>query len=148
MKTIDLKSNKGISGADVAIGLILIVMFVGVIGTLLYKTYYNDTLIYEQAQATFVMTQILEDIDRLPFESVEDGEILAKSYMADPAPANETEAEKQQRLANKLDPDKYTLEIQSHSYGQYKKILQVKITYKVLQDTYSFGVDKVKYREY
>ncbi len=147
MKKIELRSNKGISGADVAIGLILIVMFVGTIGTLMYKTYYNDLLIYEQAQASFYMTQILEDIDRLPFGSLEDGEELAKSYMADPAVPGETEEEKKVRLANKLDPEKYTLEIQSNSYGKYKKIMQVKITYKVLKDTYSLGIDKVKYSE-
>lgn len=148
MKKIQLTSNKGLTGADVIIGMILILIFVGTIGTLLYKTYYNDVLIYEQAQASFYVTQILEDIDRLPFESVADGEELSKSYMAPPATADETEEQRNQRLANKLDPEKYTLEIQSNSYGKYKKIIQVKLTYKVLKDTYSFGIDKVKYREY
>lgn len=148
MKKLKLKSNKGLSGGDVIIGMILMLMFVGTIGTLMYKTYYNDILIYEQAQASFYITQVLEDIDRLPFESLEDGTLLAQSYMAQPAPPNETEAQKQERLKNKLDPEKYTLEIKTNEYGKYKKIMQVKITYKVLKDTYSFGIDKVKYREY
>jgi len=148
MKKLKLKSNKGLSGGDVVLGMILMLMFVGTIGTLMYKTYYNDLLIYEQAEASFCVTQILEDIDRLPFESLEDGTLLAQSYMAEAAPAGETEEQRKERLANRLDPDKYTLEIKSNSYGKYKKIMQVKLTYKVLNDTYSFGVDKVKYREY
>jgi len=148
MKKQPFTSNKGFSGADVMVGMLLMLIFVGTIGALLYKTYYNDVLIYEQAQASLYVTQILEDIDRLPFESLKEGDELAQSYMAEPAPVEETEEQRNQRLANKLDPEKYTLEIQSNTYGQYKKIMQVKLTYKVLEDTYSFAIDKVKYREY
>lgn len=65
-----IKSNKGISGVDIVISIGVIVLFVGLIGSLFYKIYFTSTSIRLNALAIDYAVKIAEKTDRLTYEEV------------------------------------------------------------------------------
>lgn len=65
-----VKSNKGISGIDIVISIGVIVLFVGLIGSLFYKIYSTSTSIRLNALAIDYAVKIAEKTDRLTYEEV------------------------------------------------------------------------------
>lgn len=65
-----LKSEKGIAWVDIEISFVVIIIFVALIGRMIYNIYYLRVVTQKQSVATAYQTQILEDIDAMAFESV------------------------------------------------------------------------------
>ena len=65
-----LKSEKGIAWVDIEIAFVVIIIFVALIGRMIYNIYYLRVVTQKQSVATAYQTQILEDIDAMAFESV------------------------------------------------------------------------------
>ena len=65
-----LKSEKGVAWVDIEISFVVIIIFVALIGRMIYNIYYLRVVTQKQSVATAYQTQILEDIDAMAFESV------------------------------------------------------------------------------
>ena len=65
-----LKSQKGIAWVDIEISFVVMIIFVALIGRMIYNIYYLRVLTQKQAVATAYQTQILEDIDAMEFKNV------------------------------------------------------------------------------
>ena len=70
MKIKKLKSNRGISIADIVIAMLILCMFVGVIGNLYYQIAFQSDIIRYNAIATYYTVKIAEETDRIPYEEV------------------------------------------------------------------------------
>ena len=66
-----LKENKGITGLDIVISMIVIATLTGLIATLMAKIYYRSIEIQKSANANAYATIVLEKVDENPYESVD-----------------------------------------------------------------------------
>ena len=67
-KNMKLRSNKGITGIDLAIAIIVLATFTGVIITLMSNIYRNSIDIQKNANAMAYATIVLEKVDEKAFE--------------------------------------------------------------------------------
>ena len=65
-----LKNNKGITGIDLTIGLIVLALFSGVITMLMSYTYKSSLEIQKGANAMAYATMVLEKVDEKSYEEV------------------------------------------------------------------------------
>lgn len=71
-----LKSDRGITGTDISIAIIVIVVFTGVISKLMYNSYANGVEIQISANASCYATIILEKVDEKPFDEITSNFVL------------------------------------------------------------------------
>ena len=69
---INFKSSKGITGIDISVAVIVIVIFTGMIASLMYSNYKTAIEIQKSAQADAYATIILEKVDEKPYEDITD----------------------------------------------------------------------------
>lgn len=136
-----LKSEKGIGWVDIEISFIVIIIFVALIGRMIYNIYYLKVLTQKQAVATAYQTQILEDIDAMEFKNVT-GNLTQVDANND-------------GTGGKISIDeKYNLKekgIWTHIWIQNKgsiKVVNVTMYFIVQGHTYSTSITRLKHYEY
>ena len=65
-----IKSNKGFTMQDLIIATLIITIFVGLIGTLMYSVYNVNIRTDLTSQMATYAVQILEDIDKISYDEV------------------------------------------------------------------------------
>lgn len=78
-KKLNIKSEKAFTMQDLIGAVIIFVMFIGVLGGVMNQVYKMNLKMRMTAYATNYAIQILEDIDRIPYEQVNN--TLAGSYV-------------------------------------------------------------------
>jgi len=125
-----LKNNKGITGIDVTVAVIIIVIFTGIISTLMYNSYLINLEILKSANASAYATIILEKVDEKAFEDV------TNTFM-DTLISN-----------NELNMDTaYTVEFTQHDENELIKKVDLKINYTVGNINKSLSISKLKIKE-
>lgn len=69
-----LKNNRGITGIDVGIATVVIVLFVSIITTLFYNIYSMTTQTKRNAEATAYISRVFENLKRLDYNDVTEEE--------------------------------------------------------------------------
>jgi hypothetical protein len=130
-----LKKNNGVSLLDVAVGLIILIMFTGILTTSFYKIYLYNISIRMNAIAVGYCIQIAEDIDQKKYEEVDNSlnDTLKDDYGI---------------------PDLYTINLEIENYNKDDpekqdiiKIVDVEIEYKINNVEKTFGIRKLKIKE-
>ena len=67
-----LKDNKGVTGIDLAVAVTIIIVFAGLIATIMYNLYLTNLEILKSANASAYATIILEKVDEKAFEDITD----------------------------------------------------------------------------
>lgn len=125
-----LKNNKGITGIDVTVAVIIIVIFTGIISTLMYNSYLINLEILKSANASAYATIILEKVDEKAFEDV-------TNTFVDTLISN-----------NELNMDTaYTVEFTQHDENELIKKVDLKINYTVGNINKSLSISKLKIKE-
>ena len=71
MKKINkLSDNKGVTGADLSIAVVAIIIFVSIITSLFYNVYIMNQKTTRMSEATDIITTIFEKIDVMDYENV------------------------------------------------------------------------------
>lgn len=130
-----LKSNKGISMADVVIALLILIILSGVIGNILYQIAYNNAALRMNAIATDYAVKIAEYIDKIPYENVTNGMQI-------------TEINGEQII------DKFNVSIEVENYNNddstkediIKKAI-ITVNYSILKETKNYKIQKLKIKE-
>lgn len=65
-----IKDNKGVTGIDITISIIIISVFMGLTATLLYNINYNSKKLERKNQASLLAIQQMEKIKNLSFEDI------------------------------------------------------------------------------
>ena len=131
---INIKSNKGFTIADLAIALIVFVIFTGIIGTLFYSSFKINSQARISAVATNYAIEILEDIDKIAYDDVQNG--MESKY-----------------IEQFSIPEGYELsiKIQKYNLGNDKAdlIKKVKLTlsYGMMGDTEQIVIQRLKVKE-
>ena len=123
-------------GVDIAVSLIVLSLFAGLIASMFVEIFYQNISIRMNAMAVNYAIIILEDTDRLPYAEVTTenlmGNIRERYLMSDNYTANI-------EVTNYSDIDSTKADI--------IKIVKVTISYELQDESYSFTVEKLKIKE-
>lgn len=130
-----LKSNKGISMADVIIAMLILIILSGVIGNILYQIAYDNTALRMNAIATDYAVKVAEYIDKIPYENV----------------TNEMQITE---INGETIIDKFTVSVEVENYNQddlakediIKKVT-ITVNYNILKETKTYKIQKLKIKE-
>ena len=75
-----IKSNRGVTLTDIGVAVIIITILGVVIANMFYNIHLNVSMIRLNATAINYAVNILEDIDRLPYEEVNNNLLELKDY--------------------------------------------------------------------
>lgn len=130
-----IKENKAATMSDVVIGMLILIMFTGILTTSFYKIYSNNISIRMNALAVDYAIKILEDIDRMPYEEV-------NNNLNDNISQNYGIKEGYQA----------TLDIQNYNKNDETKediikIVTLTISYKSINNDENYTVQKLKIKE-
>ena len=129
-----LKSTKGFTMTDLIVAMVLIMIFVGTIGAFLYNSYKTNLQVRLTGAATVYAMKILEDIDKISYESVTEG--MESGY-----------------ITSLSIPQAYTLSIDVSNYVENevesttKKQVLLNISYDNLGKNEEIVINKIKYKE-
>jgi len=131
-----IKSDKGVSGVDIVISMLVIVLFAGLIAGLFYQIYYYSTSIRLDALAVDYAVKIAEKTDRLTYEEVNNN-------------LNNNLREEFEMLSS------YNANVSVENYSNIDsskkdiiKIVTIKISYKFMDKTEDYTIKKLKIKEY
>ena len=126
-----LLDNKGVSGIDLAISLIIIAIFSGVIAMLMANMYRTSIEIQRSANAMAYATIVLEKVDEKSFEEIEDDFV-----------------EKLKSSGEFSMDDSYSINFSTDILEEnlFKKIV-VKINYEIGGEQKSITINKLKIKE-
>lgn len=68
----NIKSEKGFTGADISVALVIIVLFAGLISSLLYSFGVKSKEIDRKSDATYLAVSIIEGIKQMDYDSVKE----------------------------------------------------------------------------
>ncbi len=110
-----LKSEKGLSGIDVGIATVVIVIFVSIITTLSYQIYSVTVQTKRNSEATANITNILENIKGLNYDDVIVQENSKISEVLEKLGAKEIQVDNSNKCYNvKIDGYKITIKIENY----------------------------------
>lgn len=120
-----IKGNKGFTTADVAVAIIIITIFVGMIATIFYNFYLTTTAKNRNAMATNCLIDVIEQVKLIPYDEIDETRV---NSLIDALAKDETI------------PKGYTITVSVQKYNEIEgnegkediiKILNVKAEYTV-----------------
>lgn len=124
------KRNKGITGIDIVIAVMIIIIFTGLISTFMYNLYRINLETLKNANANAYATIILEKVDEKAFEEVTDDFVDKLIHN------------------NELKIDSaYTVEFSQKTENDLIKKVDLKIKYTVENSNKSIEISKLKIKE-
>ncbi len=130
-----IKSENGFTMQDLLVACFIFILFVGLIGTLMYRVYETNIRASLTSQMCMYAVQILEDIDKISYEDAQ----------------SKTGADYKEQFSI---PEGFNVELQFTDYGADKayiediiKIVDLKISYTVANQTEEFTVRRLKIKE-
>lgn len=134
MIKINIKSNSGFTMADLVAALTIFALFATIISTLMYSAFKTNLQVKMSGASIHYAMQILEDIDKMPYENVKNG--MESSYI------------------NKFSiPSAFTISIDVFDYNEGNskedliKKVKLTMTYEFSDDTESIVINKLKVKE-
>lgn len=131
---INIKSNSGFTMTDLVVALLMLTLFTGMIGSLLYSSYKTNIQTKMTGLSVNYAIQILEDIDKITYDEVKNG-MESKYINALSIPAG-------------FD---LTIDVSNYNEGNSKEdlIKKVKLTiiYQFSEETETVVFEKLKIKE-
>ena len=132
----NIKSNRGVSITDVVIALIILTIFTGVIGNLIYQIAYNNAALRVNAIAADYAVKEAEYIDKIAYEDVQ------------------TSNEKITQINGEDVLDAFTVKLDVEDYKANDETKQdiikkvtITVNYNILKDEKSYKIEKLKIKE-
>ncbi len=131
----NIKSNIAATMTDVVVGMLILIIFTGILTSGFYKIYSHNVSIRLNAIAVDYAIKILEDIDRMPYEEV----------------TNELNNSLKEKY-NIKDSYNATLDIKNYNENDETKqdiikIVKLSIKYKGISEEETYSVEKLKIKE-
>lgn len=70
IQKLDLKSNRAVTGVDIATSLLILILFAGMIANLVYQVYRMSAEVQMGASAMAYMTTIMEKVDEKSYDEI------------------------------------------------------------------------------
>lgn len=126
-----ISNNKGVTGIDLTVAIIILTLYTGIIVTLMSNTYRTSTEIQMGANAMSYATMVLEKVDEKAYEEI-DNNFVTKLKSSGEVQMN----------------DNYTVEISTNELEEnmFKKV-QVSVKYNLNGEEKSIVINKLKIKE-
>lgn len=126
-----ISNNKGVTGIDLTVAIIILTLYTGIIVTLMSNTYRTSTEIQMGANAMSYVTMVLEKVDEKAYEEI-DNNFVTKLKSSGEVQMN----------------DNYTVEISTNELEEnmFKKV-QVSVKYNLNGEEKSIVINKLKIKE-
>lgn len=130
-----IKTEKGFTLQDLVIACLIITLFVGIIGTLMYLVYKTNIKADLTSQMCVYAVQILEDIDKISYEEAQTmtGSAYKEKFSI---------------------PSGFNVQLEFSNYGEgveniqdVMKIVNLRISYTILGEEEEFTVQRLKIKE-
>lgn len=130
-----VKSNRGATITDVVTGILILILFTGILTTSFYNIYKHNVLIKYNSIAVDYTIKILEYTDRIKYEEVTNdlNNIIKEKFNI------------QDRFNVKVDVQNYNKD--DSEKEDIIKIVKVTVNYKVAGEGYKYSVEKLKIKE-
>ena len=153
-----LKQNKGLTGVDLTIAVIIIIMFISLITTIFYNLYISSNGTKRNTQATAYITQLFEEISLMDYDNVTEDNLLTKISNLD----LNSSGVKQNIISGKKVSDAntlitpYKMEIQVQNYNEIPgneskqdviKIIQATVKYNIGSKEETITIKRLKTKE-
>lgn len=125
-----LKDNKGVTGIDLAVAVTIIIVFAGLIATIMYNLYLTNLEILKSANASAYATIILEKVDEKAFEDITDDFVTKLKNSGELSMDNS-----------------YKVEFRKTDTNELLKVINLKITYTVNHEEKNLTLNKLKVKE-
>lgn len=125
-----LKDNKGVTGIDLAVAVTIIIVFAGLIATIMYNLYHTNLEILKSANASAYATIILEKVDEKAFEDITDDFVTKLKNSGELSMDNS-----------------YKVEFSKTDTNELLKVINLKITYTVNHEEKNLTLNKLKVKE-
>lgn len=156
MKKKSLNNQKGFAATDALIAVLIISLFTGLIGTVLYNIYLSNSSIKRMAQATAYITDIFEYTDKIYYEEVTSQSIV--NDFNDKAIINEEDAYAIITDSSTVEYNNanYRVDINVKKYNETSgnedkldliKTVTVKVLYNIGSKEQTIEMKKIKKRE-
>lgn len=131
----NIKAEKGFTLQDLVIACLIITLFVGTIGSMMYLVYKTNVKADLTAQMCIYAVQILEDIDKISYEEAQTmtGSAYKEKFSI---------------------PSGFNVQLQFSDYGEgveniqdVMKIVNLRISYTILGEEEEFSVQRLKIKE-
>lgn len=127
---IKCKSNRGFTMQDVIVAMVILVLFAGVIGSSYVTIYKIQAETKLNATATLCAIQILENIDKIDYDQVNNGDL--KNWRAD------------YEVPNGMN---LSLEVKPYNEENIIKNVKLTISYEFAGKTETLVLEKIKVKE-
>lgn len=133
-----IKSNKGFVGVDAVIAIVAVVVFSGLIISLMYNNFLENVKIKREALASIYLTEIFENIAIADYKDIE-------------ITAEDTDNSNLQLIPSELQGQNFTVEllVQENDEAEEditKKIIAT-ISYELNDKTYEHTMERIKIKE-
>ena len=125
-----IKLNNGFTMQDVIIAMIILILFTGLIGGIIVNIYEIQAKTKLNAAATLYAIQIIENIDKINYDEVKDGDL--KNWRKDYG------------IPDKMNLD---LEVETYDENDMIKLVTLTISYEFSEKTETLVLKKFKARE-
>lgn len=126
-----IKLNNGFTMQDVIIAMIILILFTGLIGGIIVNIYEIQAKTKLNAAATLYAIQIIENIDKINYDEVKDGDL--KNWRKDYG------------IPDKMNLD---LEVETYDENDMIKLVTLTISYEFSEKTETLVLKKFKAREH
>lgn len=158
MKKKELRNEKGIAGTDALIAILIITLFAGIIGVLIYNIYISNTSLKRMSTAVGYITDVFEYIDKTYYDEVTQTNITnyfnQKYYYDEYNVARENAQVKMDSSLNNIDtPYKAVIEVTKYSdVNQNADVdvveeIEMWVTYKIGNKEQTINMTTLKKRE-
>lgn len=127
-------SNKGITGIDITVAIIIIITFTGVISGLMYSIYKTSITVQKSAEADAYATIILEKVDEKAYDEVDE---------------NFVQKLKEDKEIEISDDYAITFTVETYDDDEFDLIKRVNVTikYTVAKEEKTLEISKLKIKE-
>ena len=132
-----LKNNKGITGIDISVSLVIIVLFVGIVSSLLYNFVISSKDIDRKGTATDIAIQVIENIKQMEYEDIKEdsnGGITPdyiNTYFKAKTGNQENKIEIKPGYDIKINIENYKEKTNDNSLQDVLKIVKVTVNYSI-----------------
>lgn len=122
-----IRESKGFTPVDIAISIVIIIVFIGLIATLFYNFYLTASAKNRNAIATNCLIDVIEEVKKMDYEqiTIQEVDLLISSLQANKTIPNEFKISAQVQKYNEMEGNQDKLDV--------IKILQVKVEYHIGQ---------------
>lgn len=142
----NLRNNRGFTGIDVSVALVIIVLFAGLVASLVYKFGIASKEIDRKSEATYLAIQVIEGIKQMDYQDIIEDTAGGMTVQNIESSTGQT-IENEDGYTITINVQNYKDKMQNDTLEDVMKIVKVTVEYTVETETQNVDVSTVVTKE-